>query len=262
MTSERPDEVVRYEHSNGAATLTLARPPANALGEPIIAGLSLAVERAAADGVGVVVVRSEVPGFFAAGADLTLFDGLEVEGFLDYLDRLRSVIEHLGEGPWVSIAAIDGHALGGGLELAMACTMRVASTAARLGVPEVKLGLLPGAAGTQRLPRLIGRGPAVDLLLTGRSVDGAEAHRLGLVDRLTEPGDTDRVAGELASALAAGPGEAHAAILRCVQAADRLELAAGMVVERDEVADLFASPDGREGVAAFLEKRRPSFGGD
>lgn len=261
MSDEKPDEVVRYEQADGLATVTLVRPPANALGEPIIAGLTIAIDRAEADAVGAVVVGSEVPGFFAAGADLTLFDGLEVEGFLDYLDRLRGVIERLGSGPWVSIAAIDGHALGGGLELAMACTMRVASMAARLGVPEVKLGLLPGAAGTQRLPRLIGRGPAVDLLLTGRSVDGTEARRLGLVDRLTEPGEPVVVAGALAAALANGPRDAHAAILRCVEVAGQLDLPAGMVVERDEVAGLFATPDGREGVAAFLEKRRPLFGG-
>ncbi len=259
--TEQADRVVRYHHTDGVATLTLARSPANALGEPIIAGLTLAIDRAGSDGVGAVVVRSEVPGFFAAGADLTLLDGLEVSGFLDYLDRLREQIERLGSGPWVSIAAIDGHALGGGLELAMACTMRVASTAAGLGVPEVKLGLLPGAAGTQRLPRLIGRGPAVDLLVTGRSVDGTEAHRLGLVDRLTEPGEVDRVAGELAASLASGAREAHAAILRCVDAASERGLEGGMVIEREEVAALFANPDGREGVAAFLEKRRPSFGG-
>lgn len=253
-------DVVRYEHHEGVARLTLARPPANALGEPIIAGLAVAYDRAEADGARVVVIRSEVERFFAAGADLTLFEGLEVDGFLEYLDRLRTQIERAATGPWVSLAVIEGLALGGGLELAMACTLRVASTSALLGVPEVKLGVLPGAAGTQRLPRLVGRGAALDLLLTGRSVGGADAHRIGLVDRLTEPGDADAVAMGLASELAAGPRQAHAAILRCVDAADRLELAEGMAFERDEVGVLFESPDGREGVAAFLEKRRAIFG--
>ena len=261
MTDE--SNVVGYDFVDGVSTITLARPPANALGEPIIAGLATAFDRAEADNSGVVVIRSAVEGFFAAGADLTLFDDLDQIGFLDYLDRLRAQIERADTGPWISIAAIDGHALGGGLELALACTIRVASVEAKLGVPEVKLGLLPGAAGTQRLPKLIGRGAAIDLLLTGRSVDGAEANRLGLVDRLAEPGSTaSEAAGDLAASLALGPREAHQAILRCVETAARTELADGMEVERAEVAGLFDSADGREGVRAFLAKRRPVFGAE
>ncbi|MDA3037971.1 MAG: enoyl-CoA hydratase-related protein [Actinomycetota bacterium] len=255
--------VVGYEYAAGVSTITLARPPANALGEPVIAGLTAAFDRAESDRAAVVVIQSEVTGFFAAGADLTLFDDLDQSGFLDYLDRLRAQIERADTGPWVSIAAIDGHALGGGLELAMACTMRVASAEAKLGVPEVKLGLLPGAAGTQRLPKLIGRGPAIDLLLTGRSIDGAEAHRLGLVDRLAGPGTTAAdAARELATSLAQGPRDAHQAILRCVETAARTQLAEGMQFERAEVAALFDTADGREGVRAFLAKRRPVFGAE
>lgn len=261
MTEEH--DVVRYETAGKTSTITLARPPVNALGEPIIAGLASAFDRAEVDGSTVVVIRSDVTGFFAAGADLTLFDGLETAGFLDYLDRLRAQIERVDTGPWISIAAIDGHALGGGLELAMACTIRVASVTAKLGVPEVKLGLLPGAAGTQRLPKLVGRGPAIDLLLTGRSIDGTEAHRIGLVDRLAESESTaSEVAADLAAQLARGPRAAHQAILRCVEAAARTDLADGMEIERGEVAALFESADGREGVSAFLEKRRPEFGGE
>lgn len=259
MTAEH--DVVRYEAAGGISTITLARPPANALGEPIIAGLTSAFDRAEADDSSVIVIRSDVVGFFAAGADLTLFDGLDQAGFLDYLDRLRGQIERADTGPWISIAAIEGHALGGGLELAMACTIRIASAESELGVPEVKLGLLPGAAGTQRLPRLVGRGPAVDLLLTGRSVGGAEALRLGLVDRLApEDSTASAVAADLANRLARGPRQAHQAILRCVEAASRTELVQGMEIERDEVAALFDTADGREGVSAFLEKRRPTFG--
>lgn len=255
-------DVVGYQFGDGVSTITLARPPANALGEPIIDGLASAFDRAETDDSGVVVIRSAVEGFFAAGADLTLFDDLDQRGFLRYLDRLRAQIERADTGPWISIAAIDGHALGGGLELAMACTIRVASAEAELGVPEVKLGLLPGAAGTQRLPRLIGRGAAIDLLLTGRSLDGAEAHRLGLVDRLAPSGSTAAAtAHDLGLSLAQGPRQAHAAILRCVDAASRTDLADGMEIERAEVAALFDTADGREGVRAFLAKRRPVFGG-
>ncbi|MCP5030924.1 MAG: enoyl-CoA hydratase [Actinomycetia bacterium] len=261
MTSDgQPEDVVGYHHRGGVATVTLARPPVNALGEPIIAGLARAFDQAEADSAKVLVIGSSVEGFFAAGADLTLFDGLEVDGFLDYLDRLRAQIERAASGPWVSIAAIEGQALGGGLELALACTLRVASMTARLGVPEVKLGMLPGAGGTQRLPRLIGRGPALDLLITGRSVDGTEAQRLGLVDRLADPGEASGLAAELAAGLSSGPRDAFAAIKRCVDAADRLDLVEGMSFERAQISPLFDSDDGREGLAAFLTKRRPEFG--
>lgn len=253
--------VVEYEFVDGVTTITLSRPPANALGEPIIAGLAAAFDQAEADDSAVIVIASAVNGFFAAGADLTLFDGLDEPGFLDYLDRLRGQIERAHTGPWVSIAAVDGHALGGGLELAMACTLRVASADAKLGVPEIKLGLLPGAAGTQRLPRLVGRGAAIDLLLTGRSVGGAEALQMGLIDRLADDGASAvETAGALAASLAHGPREAYQAILRCVDAAAENDLETGMQFERNEVAGLFESPDGREGVRAFLEKRRPTFG--
>jgi enoyl-CoA hydratase len=255
--------VVGYEFVDGVTTITLSRPPANALGEPIIAGLAAAFDQAEADNSAVIVITSAVSGFFAAGADLTLFDNLDQAGFLDYLDRLRAQIERAHTGPWVSIAAVDGHALGGGLELAMACTLRVASAGAKLGVPEVKLGLLPGAAGTQRLPRLVGRGAAIDLLLTGRSVGGSEALQMGLIDRLAGEGvSAVEAAGLLAAALAHGPRDAYQAIIDCVDAAAQSDLGTGMQFERDQVARLFESPDGREGVQAFLEKRRPSFGAD
>ena len=255
--------VVGYEFADGVTTITLSRPPANALGEPIIAGLATAFDQAEADDSAVIVIASAVSGFFAAGADLTLFDDLDQAGFLDYLGRLRTQIERAHTGPWVSIAAVDGHALGGGLELAMACTMRVASADAKLGVPEVKLGLLPGAAGPQRLPRLVGRGAAIDLLLTGRSVGGSEALQMGLIDRLADEGSSAvETAGVLAASLARGPREAYQAILDCVDAAAQSDLETGMQFERDQVARLFESPDGREGVRAFLEKRRPTFGAD
>ena len=255
------EDVVGVEvRAGGVAVVTLQRPPANALGDAVIAGLSAACDRIDEAGAGAAVVRSSVPGFFAAGADLKLLDGLDRDRFLDYLDRLRGVLDRIAAAPWLSLAAVDGHALGGGLELAMACTLRVASDRARLGVPEVKLGLLPGAHGTQRLPRLVGRGPALDLLLTGRSAGGEEGHRLGLVDRLVPAGEAEAAALEWAEALASGPRLAHAAIVRCVDAARDLPFGEGAEVEKRELAELFGTADGREGVRAFLEKRSPRFG--
>lgn len=150
-------------------------------------------------------------------------------------------------------------ALGGGLELALACTMRTASPRAQLGVPEVKLGLLPGAGGTQRLPRLIGRAAAVDLLITGRSIDGNHAVDIGLVDRLVPAGDLVDETIQLAQTLANGPKQAISAIMRCVDASADLPFAAGMDIEAHHVEQLFATPDAREGIAAFIEKRKPTF---
>src|ERR1700691_2009862 len=136
----------------------------------------------------VLVLASAVEGFFAAGADIKHMSAVDSASFREYGDALRGALERLAALPLVSVAAIDGLALGGGLELAMACTVRVGAARARLGLPEVKLGLIPGAGGTQRLPRLIGRGRALDLMLTGRQIQADEAYWIGLIDRLAKPG--------------------------------------------------------------------------
>jgi enoyl-CoA hydratase len=185
--------------------------------------------------------------------------GLDQDGFRRYLDTLRRPIERIASAGRPSIAVLEGQALGGGLELAMAASLRVAGRDARLGLPETRLGLIPGAGGTQRLPRLVGRGRALDLMLTPRTVDAAEAHAIGLVDRLTEPGRAEETALAWATQLADLPTSALAAVLRSVHEADDLPLAAGLEREADRVADLFAGEDAREGVAAFLERRRPEF---
>lgn len=244
--------------TEGVGRLTMDSAPANALGELLIEGLEAACETFDAAGVGAVAVTSSLERFFAAGADLKLLEGLDAAGFDRYLGRLRGVIERFARADWLSVAAIDGHALGGGLELAMACTFRVASPRATLGLPEVKLGLLPGAGGTQRLPRLIGRARALDLLVGGHSIGGEQALEFGLVDRVVdEPLDA---ALAWAAELAAGPRQAVRAIVRCVDAAES-GFEVGMEVEAGEVSRLFETPDGREGVQAFVEKRPPTFTG-
>lgn len=254
------DAAVRLSTADRVATISIASPPANALGTAVIEGLSSALDRVEADRSRVIVVRSEVDGYFVAGADLKLLADADGDGFLRYLERLRGVLERLAALAQLSVAAVDGFALGGGLELAMACTLRVATPRAKLGVPEIKLGLLPGAGGTQRLPRLIGRGPALDLLLTGRSIGGEDGARLGLVDRLAPDGEANAVAAELATTLAAGPAEALAATVRCADTARDVPLREGLAVERDEIVRLFTTPDAREGIRAFIEKRAPEFG--
>lgn len=188
------------EHGTRVSALRLSSLPANALSEPLIAELASALDDVAASATRVLVIASTLPRFFAAGADLKLIATLDRGGFAAYLERLRAVVEHVAALPQTSIATIDGIALGGGLELALACTLRVASPQARLGLPEIRLGLLPGAAGTQRLPRTIGTARALDLLLSGREVGGEEALAIGLVDRLAD--DANAAAAELAAGLA------------------------------------------------------------
>ncbi len=185
--------------------------------------------------------------------------GFGEDDFMGYLESLRRPIERIGSSGRPSIAVIEGQALGGGLELAMAASLRVAGRDARLGLPETRLGLIPGAGGTQRLPRLVGRGPALDIMLTPRTVDAAEAHAIGLVDRVVDAGDAEKAALAWAAQLAALPTSALDAVLRCVDDAQELPLAEGLAREADRVGELFGGEDAREGVAAFLERRPPEF---
>lgn len=252
-------DLVGADLVDGLAVITMTSPPANALSFDLIAALDNAVTAVLDSGAAVLVFTSGLDRFFAAGADLKLLNAASPTQFHHYLGTLRSFIERLDQLPRPSIASIDGMALGGGLELALACTIRIASPRAQLGVPEVKLGLVPGAGGTQRLPRLIGRAAAVDLLITGRSVDGNHALDIGLVDRLVPATDLVDETIQLARTLAEGPKQAISAIMRCVDASADLPLAAGMDVEADYVEQLFSTPDAREGIAAFIEKRTPNF---
>jgi enoyl-CoA hydratase len=245
---------------HGVLTVTLQRPPANALGLPIIDGLNAALDAADADGtVKVIVVRSGIPGFFAAGADIKHMSSIDAESFTAYGDRLRATLDRLASADRVTIAAVDGLALGGGLELAMACTLRVAGRDAALGLPEVKLGLIPGAGGTQRLPRLVGRGGALDIMLSARQVPAAEALAIGLVDRLVDTCAAAEAAAQWARELCAMSLPAQQAVIRTVDAAFDLPLAEGFRFEVEQVQELFEHGEAKEGLTAFLAKRAPKF---
>jgi enoyl-CoA hydratase len=239
--------------------IVLDRPPANALGPVIIDGLHAALDAAEKMAPKVVIVSSALAGFFAAGADIKHMTTVDAESFRAYGDALRAGVERLAAQTALTIAAIEGLALGGGLELAMACTMRVAGSGARLGLPEVKLGLIPGAGGTQRLPRLVGRGAALDLMLTGRQIDAADALRIGLVERVVDAGTAVQAAHALAEELCAASAPAQLAVLRTVAAAADLELAAGLRYEVDQIQQLFEDGEAVEGLRAFAEKRKPKF---
>lgn len=240
-------------------TVHMGLPPVNALGPPMIEGLHAALDALDASDAKVLVLSSSLDGFFAAGADIRTMNGASAAEFAAYSGALRGVLDRLARHDRPSIAAIEGRALGGGLELAMAASLRVGGADARLGLPEVKLGLLPGAGGTQRLPRLVGRGRALDLMLSAREVPAAEAHAIGLLDRLVPAGEAQARAVELAATIAGHSAPALAAVLRCVDDAAAMPIAEGLAGEARRVTDLFADGEVAEGLRAFLDRRRPDF---
>jgi enoyl-CoA hydratase len=251
--------VVSWEQHGRVLTVHMRRPPVNALGHPMIDGLHAAMDALDASDAKVLVLSSTLTGFFAAGADIRTMSGATPAEFADYGTALRGVLDRIAGHARPSIAAIEGRALGGGLELAMATSLRVGGEAALLGLPEVKLGLIPGAGGTQRLPRLVGRGRALDIMLTAREVPAAEAHAIGLLDQLVPEGDAESRAQALAATLAEYSAPALTAVLRCVDDAGSLPIADGMTREAQRVDALFADGEVAEGLRAFLDRRRPDF---
>ncbi len=246
----------------GVGTITLDRPPANSYDPSFIEDLDAAISTVVDAGVAVAVVRSASERFFSAGADVKGFLSRTADENNAMVRRAHEVFDRFAAEDCVFIAAIAGHALGGGYEIALACDVRVAAEGSyRLGLPEVTLGLLPGTGGTQRLPRLIGPGRALEMMTTGRSVTPDEAERLGLVDRLVPADSLDEVVGEIATTLAAGAPLAIAATKRAVHQGMRQPLPEALQTELAELAPLFASEDATEGMTAFTEKRRPDYQG-
>jgi enoyl-CoA hydratase/carnithine racemase len=242
--------------------ITLDRPPANSYDAGFLEELDQAIGRVAEAGVAVAVVRSASDKFFSAGADVKAFLERSADDNMVMCRRAHQVLDRFAAEAPLFIAALAGHALGGGYEIALACDIRVATEGSyRIGLPEVTLGLLPGTGGTQRLPRLIGRGRALELMTTGRTVTPAEAERLGMVDRLVPAGEFDQAVADLAANLAGGAPLAVAAITRAVNDGLDRPLPDALDRELEELAALFASEDAREGMTAFTEKRPPKFSG-
>ena len=254
--------LVLRERQGPVEVLTLNRPDKrNALNTGLRQALIIALEEIAADAsVRCIVLTGAGDKAFVAGADVTEFAGRDVAAQAATMlgRRVYDVIAAL-ERPVV--AAINGVCLGGGLELALACDIRVASSTARFGQPEVNLGLIPGGGATQRLPRVVGMGAALRLILTGDPVDAAEALRIGLVEEITEPADCLPRAIAIAERISHNSPVAVAAARRATRAALGLPLSAGLALERATFLACFAAADRTEGIAAFLEKRPPRFAG-
>jgi len=242
--------------------ITLDRPPANSYDPAFLEELDEAIGQVAKAGVAVGIVRSASAKFFSAGADVKGFLERSADDNMVMCRRAHQVFDRFAAEAPVFIAAIAGHALGGGYEIALACDIRVAAQGSyRLGLPEVTLGLLPGTGGTQRLPRLIGRGRALELMAAGRTVTPEEAERLGMVDRLVAADELDQTVTDLAASLAGGAPLAIAAVKRAVYHGLDRPLADGLQAELEQLAPLFVSQDAREGMMAFTEKRPPRYAG-
>ena len=242
--------------------ITLDRPPANSYDAGFLEELDQAIGQVAEAEVAVAVVRSASEKFFSAGADVKAFLERSADENMVMCRRAHQVLDRFAAESPLFVAAIAGHALGGGYEIALACDIRVAAEGRyRIGLPEVTLGLLPGTGGTQRLPRLIGRGRALELMTTGRTVTPDEAERLGMVDRLVPAGEFDQAVADLAASLAGGAPLAVAAITRAVNDGLDRPLPDALDRELEELGALFASEDAREGMTAFTEKRPPKFSG-
>jgi enoyl-CoA hydratase/carnithine racemase len=254
---------VSFSADDGIGVIILDRPPANSYDLSFIEELAAAIDEAAGDDdVKVVVLRSASEKFFSAGADVKVFNENSVEANMELIRASHEALASIATIPKIFIAELNAHALGGGLEIALACDLRFAAAGDyRLGTPEVTLGVLPGNGGTQRLPRLVGWSRALDLMITGRTLSPLEALELGIVNAVYPAEELHEKTLEYARTLAAGATKAIGNIKLAVHQGLALGLEGGLEREQTLVEELFRSDDGREGIAAFTEKRQPVFSG-
>jgi enoyl-CoA hydratase len=255
-------QLLTFDVADRIATITVNRPDKlNALNDALMAELGDAIDEAIArDDVGGVLLTGAGRAF-VAGADIAEMVDEGALAMKERAERGQRTFRRFETSPKPTVAAVNGFALGGGCELAMACHIRIASEAAKFGQPEVKLGIVPGYGGTQRLPRLVGKGRALQLLMTGEMIDAAEAHRIGLVNRIVPAAELIGAArAMLGTIVAQGP----LAVAHCIEAVDRgldMPLEDAIALEASYFGLLSASADKGEGMRAFLEKRAPAFTG-
>jgi enoyl-CoA hydratase len=251
--------VLKLERREELAVLTLDRPEAlNALNFSFLRELDTALQQVAVSDARALLVTGAGPKAFCAGADIKELLGRTLAQQREGARLGQAVFARLDRLPMLSVAVVNGFAFGGGLELALACTFRVATRNAKLGLPEIKLGLIPGYGGTQRLPRLVGMGRALELVMTGRAVGAEEAERIGLVHRLVD-GDPVEAAAAFAREMTGYSLPVLELARNAILRAPDLPLNEGLAAEADLSTLAYQTADSAEGMNAFCEKRKPSF---
>ncbi len=259
--TETVAQYVKVSIDDRVATVTLDHPPVNALNKQVLEELRAVMAKLAEDPqVKVIVLAAAGQLAWVAGADITEIAQVkskeEAQAFLEFGQETYTQIEKMRKPV---IAAITGMALGGGLELAMSCHIRIAGDRVQLGQPEINLGIIPGWGGTQRLARIVGPAKATEIILTGKNITAQEAARLNLVNKVVPGGEVLKTARDMARVIAEKSGPTIAAAMEAIDAGWRGNLDAGLTGEREAFLWLFGHDDVREGISAFLEKRRPQF---
>ncbi|MPZ14226.1 MAG: enoyl-CoA hydratase/isomerase family protein [Chloroflexi bacterium] len=255
---------VSLERDDGVGIIKLNRPPANAYDHVVMKELDDAIYEVRFDrAVKVVVLASELPRFFCAGADVASLKAGDAYERAAFDLHAHEVLAKLERTPKLIIAAINGHCLGGGLEIALACDMRFMVDAdARIGLTEANLGVIPGTGGTQRLPRLVGLSRAIDLMVNGTAISPQQALELRIVDRLYAADQLIPETMAYAKKLASGPSFAVGRIKLAAVQGSELPMEGALLLERELLNQVFASRDADEGMTAFLEKRQPNYRGE
>lgn len=247
-------ELVRLEVEDGVGTIRLDRPPMNAINDQLTRDLAEVTQEAARrQDLGAVVIWGGEK-VFAAGADVKMMAELGPADIRPIIQNLQEVFNAVEDLPVVAIAAITGYALGGGCELALCADFRFAADDAKIGQPEILLGIIPGSGGTQRLPRLVGPARAKDLIYSGRHVAAEEALAIGLVDRVAGAEKVYQEALEVARGYARGPRVALRAAKTAINWGGRVDLRTGVAIEREVFSGLFSTEDQKEGMRSFVEK--------
>ncbi|HPB73027.1 MAG TPA: enoyl-CoA hydratase-related protein [Phycicoccus sp.] len=254
-------EFVRLEVEDGIGTIRLDRPPMNALNAAVQEGLAAAATEATMreDVFAVIVYGGEK--VFAAGADIKEMEAMSYAQMARHSAMLQDFTRALARIPKPTLAAITGYALGGGCEVALSCDFRIAGANAKLGQPEISLGIIPGAGGTQRLARLVGPARAKDLVFSGRFIDADEALAIGLIDAVVPDDEVYAAARKRLARYVGGPALAIKAAKEAIDKGLEVDLETGLEIERMAFASLFATEDKAIGMGAFVAKQKPSFVG-